>query len=112
MKTKFGFEYANDDPVFSRALVAASNAYHEKHGGACQETYYSTGQPCPCAKNWRDFLEKPKPEPKPKPTMTPAERIKVIERLVELKQRAKKKPDAANLRRLAAKLERLPKETR
>lgn len=56
--TKYGFEYAGDDPELSRAMVAASNAYHEKHGGTCKDTYYKTGKPCPCASKWRKFLKK------------------------------------------------------
>ncbi len=61
--TKYGFEYAGDDPELSRAMVTASNFYHETNGGTtCKETYLQTGKPCPCASKWREFLPKQKKE--------------------------------------------------
>lgn len=46
--------------------MAASNAYHDEHGSTCQETYYNTGKPCPCAKDFRKFLKKDDPPRKKK----------------------------------------------
>lgn len=63
MKTKHGYEYDGDAGAISKALAAASNAFHEdpRNPSTC-EAYRENDnhhRACPCDNDWRKFM-KPK----------------------------------------------------